>query len=71
MELITIIENLIEEHGGQGNLARTLGIKQSQISEWKKGKCKPSYDMLKLIATKLSLSGDFLLGLEDEFGNRI
>ena len=48
----------------QSQLAEKLGLKQSQISEWLKGKSKPGYDNIKLICQTLGVSADRLLGLE-------
>lgn len=31
----------------QTEFARLVGIKQSQVSEWLKGKAKPGYDLIK------------------------
>ena len=55
---------MIERNYSQVELAKLLGIKQSQISEWLSGKNLPGYDSLRLIAVKLDISADVLLGLE-------
>ena len=42
-------EFLIDNNLTQTAFAKTVGIKQSQVSEWLKGKAKPGYDLLKKI----------------------
>lgn len=58
-------EYLTENSITQSEFACKVGIKQSQVSEWLKGKAKPGYDMLRLIATKLDISADYLLGIAE------
>ena len=43
--------------------ANKIGVKQSQVSEWLKGKAKPSYDILKSMSIAFEISADFWLGL--------
>lgn len=65
MDFIDILkEIMIECNLNQSQLATKLGLKQSQISEWLKGKSKPGYDNIKLICHTLGISADRLLGLE-------
>ena len=69
MDFSIILESIMLENGyTQTQLAKIIGVKQSQISEWLKGKAKPGYDTLRQMALSLSLSADYLLGLEDEAG---
>lgn len=56
---------LIENNLTQVAFAKIVGIKQSQVSEWLKGKAKPGYDMLKQISIALNISPSYLLGLSD------
>lgn len=63
-------EILLENNFSQTQLAKRINVKPSQVSEWLKGKANPGYDTLKLIATCLDISTDYLLGLEDDFGVR-
>lgn len=66
MEFSKILQQFLCEEGmTQTMFARAVGIKQSQVSEWLKGKAKPGYDMLKQICLALNLSANFLLGLEE------
>ena len=55
---------MIEKSLNQVQLAQLLNIKQSQISEWLKGKSKPGYDNIKLICETLNISADRILGLD-------
>lgn len=50
----------------QTAFASMIGVKQSQVSEWLKGKAKPAYDSLKAMALNLGYPAEFLLGLEEE-----
>ena len=43
--------------------ANAIGVKQSQVSEWLKGKAKPSYDILKRMAIAFNTSADYFLGI--------
>ena len=66
MDFIEILQEImIDRNLNQTQLAKLVGVKQSQVSEWLKGKSKPSYDMIKQICLALSISADYLLGLED------
>lgn len=60
----TLKDIMIEFDLNQSQLANKIGVKQSQISEWLKGKSKPGYDNLKSICIALDISGDRILGLE-------
>ena len=65
MDFIDILKELMVDYNlNQTQLADKLGLKQSQISEWLKGKSKPGYDNIKLICQTLGISADRLLGLE-------
>ena len=60
-------EFLIMNKLTQTEFARLVGIKQSQVSEWLKGKAKAGYDLLKKIAITFSISADYLLGIIDKY----
>ena len=51
----------------QTQFAAKVGVKQSQVSEWLKGKAKPGYDVLKKIAVTFGISADYLLGITDNY----
>lgn len=51
----------------QSAFAKDIGVKQSQVSEWLKGKAKPGYDTLKRMSQTYGISADYFLGLTDIF----
>lgn len=51
----------------QTAFAQKVGIKQSQVSKWLKGKAKPGYDLLKQICLAFDISADYLLGIKDKY----
>ena len=64
MSFIEILKDLLIDYNlNQTQLAEKIGVKQSQVSEWLKGKSKPGYDSLKAICIALDISADVLLGL--------
>lgn len=56
---------LISNDLTQTSFARAIGAKQSQVSEWLKGKAKPGYDMLKKMSITFGVSADYFLGITD------
>ena len=56
---------LIEKNLTQVAFAKIIGVKQSQVSEWLKGKAKPGYDMLKTMAIAFNVSADYFLGIKE------
>ncbi len=71
MEFIDILKDLMKEKElSQTKLAEIVGVKQSQVSEWLKGKSKPGYDNLQAICKSLNISGDEILGLSIEYINK-
>lgn len=66
MDFIDILKDLmIDLSLNQSQFANKIGVKQSQVSEWLKGKSKPGYDSLKAICLSLDISANRLLGLDD------
>ena len=57
---------MIEKSLNQTELAKKIGVKQSQITEWLKGKSKPCYDNLRSICENLGISAERLLGLDKQ-----
>ena len=55
---------MIERRLTQTAFAKAIGVKQSQVSEWLKGKAKPGYDMLKRMALSFDISADYFLGIK-------
>jgi len=63
-----ILNDFLEENNlTQVAFAKRVGIKQSQVSEWLKGKAKPGYDILRSMAIAFNVSADYFLGLTDEY----
>lgn len=60
-------EFLQENNFTQSKFAEIIGVKQSQVSEWLKGKAKPSYDLLKQMSVALNISADYWLGITDVY----
>ena len=58
-------EFLILKNLTQTEFAKRIDIKQSQVSEWLKGKAKPGYDMLRKMAVEFGVSADYFLGITD------
>ena len=56
---------LAENNLTQRAFARMIGVKQSQVSEWLRGKAKPGYDTLKSMALTFNISADFFLGIKE------
>ena len=51
----------------QGDLAKLTGLKPTAVSHFETGGRKPSFDNLRLIADKLDVSTDYLLGRVEHF----
>lgn len=63
-----ILKDFLKEQGlTQTAFAEKIGVKQSQVSEWLKGKAKPGYDILRRMAIAFDISADYFLGLIDEY----
>ena len=68
VEFKDILKAFLKENDlTQTRFAGIIGVKQSQVSEWLKGKAKPSYDILKQISISLDISADYWLGLIDAY----
>ena len=63
-----ILENFLKENNlTQTAFAEAISVKQSQVSEWLKGKAKPSYDILKQMSKALDIPANYWLGLTQEY----
>lgn len=72
MEFTRVFASILEnEHLNQTELARSLHVSKQAITNLKKGISFPSLELLCAIAGYFNVSTDYLLGLEDEFGNKI
>ena len=68
MEFKDILKEFLEEKNlTQVGFARLIDVKQSQVSEWLKGKAKPGYDILKRIVIAFDISADYFLGIEENY----
>ena len=47
------------------DFARIIGVKPSQVSEWKKGKAKPGYETMRQILQKTDKPADFWFDFSD------
>ena len=67
MEFKEILKDYLEmKNLTQVAFAKMIDVKQSQISEWLKGKAKPGYDILKRMATACGVSADYFLGISED-----
>ncbi len=51
-------------------LAKALQVSQSAVAKWELGKTEPTASALISMAQYFNVSTDYLLGLEDEYGNK-
>ena len=58
---------LLEKNLTQVSFAKAIGVKQSQVSEWLKGKAKTGYDTLKQMSKSFNVSSDYFLGIIDDY----
>ena len=66
LEFKEILEEFLLLKGlTQVAFAAKIGVKQSQVSEWLRGKAKPGYDILKRLALAFDVSADYFLGIKD------
>lgn len=72
MRFTEVFTKLIShENVRQTELAKALNVSRQAITNLKNGSSLPSLDVLCAIAKYFDVSTDYLLGLEDEFGNRL
>ncbi len=68
LEFKEILKDFLSEKNlTQVAFAKMIGVKQSQVSEWLKGKAKPGYDILKSMAISFEISADYFLGIIDRY----
>ncbi|MBO5328640.1 MAG: helix-turn-helix transcriptional regulator [Clostridia bacterium] len=68
VEFKDILKEFLEENNlTQVAFAKKIDIKQSQVSEWLKGKAKPGYDILKRMAIAFGTSADYFLGIKENY----
>lgn len=67
-EFKEILKDFLQEKNlTQVAFAKKIGVKQSQVSEWLKGKAKPGYDVLKSIAISFDITADYFLGIKEYY----
>ena len=63
-----ILKDFLDENNlTQVAFSNKIGVKQSQVSEWLKGKAKPGYDILKSMAIAFDVSADYFLGIKKTY----
>ena len=65
-----IVDAIKDSGYNQKSIAKILNISEGNISNWKKGINLPSIEILYKLCMILNVSADYLLGLEDDFGNK-
>jgi len=63
-------EYMTERKLSQRSLALQTNIPRSTIKDWFHG-VRPSIDSITILAKFFKCTTDYLLGLEDEFGNKV
>lgn len=72
MEISNILKNLRVEKGlTQKELAQYLNIGQSTVNGYEKGNREPVLEIIKAYSKFFNVSTDYLLGMEDDFGEKI
>ena len=62
-----ILKSFLKEYSlSQTAFASMIGVKQSQVSEWLKGKAKPGYDNIKAMVLAFQIPAEYFLGLEND-----
>ena len=54
----------------QKELGKILSIRNTTISAWEKDIAEPPLETIKKLCIMFDVSADYLLGLEDDFGNK-
>ncbi|MCL2061202.1 MAG: helix-turn-helix domain-containing protein [Firmicutes bacterium] len=58
-----------ERQLSQSKVAAAIGYTQSHIASWELNKNEPTAKAITALANLFKVSSDYLLGLEDEYGN--
>ena len=70
MDFKTILKELRSEKNlTQKELAACLGLTANCICEWEKGRSEPGIESLQKLVACFGCSIDYLVGIEDDFGN--
>lgn len=66
MEFTQILKEYLQINSlSVSDFAKLIGVKPSQVSEWKRGKAKPGYDIMKQILKNTNQPAEFWFGLKD------
>jgi len=66
------IKELRKERGlTQKKVAEGTGYTQAAVTEWERGISRPTWEAVKALALFFDVTSDYLLGLENEFGEKI
>lgn len=72
LDIIDRIIALIEERGiTASRMLLDLGLSRSAVTEWEKGKAKPSAESIIKIADYFNVSSDYLLGRSEPYSSTI
>lgn len=66
-----LIELRKEKGLSQNDLSAKTDLSQSAISRWENGEREPTASALYILAMFFEKSADYLIGIEDEFGNKL
>jgi len=67
-----ILSSLLAEKAlTQQELCKKLNFSKNQMHYWVKNKAEPDLESLVKLARYFDVTVDYLLGLEDEFGNKV
>lgn len=65
MEFKEVLKEFLIEHSlTQKEFADIIGVKQSQVSEWLRGKSNPGYINLRNMSLKFGISANYWLNIE-------
>ncbi|MDE6614694.1 MAG: helix-turn-helix domain-containing protein [Clostridia bacterium] len=65
MPYIEVIKEIMQEHNlSQQKFADIIGVNQTTVSQWLRGRKKPGYDSLLLIYEKFNIEPNVLFGIE-------
>jgi len=66
------VKELREERGlTQAQLSKEINFASNHISQWETGQKRTSFEGLCALAKFFDVTIDYLLGIEDQFGNKV
>ncbi len=68
---LRLTELLIENNLSKRGFAQKIGVSAMSISDWTTGKVQPTAENIYTVAVYFDVSADYLLGLEDETGEKV